>query len=72
MKLPKKLPLFSSANQILNSLKNFLKNNFCMQKLVFCVHNVTLDTQNLIFFPFLWIAFFKNAKIVDFFYMTYL
>ena len=32
------------------------------QKLRFCVHNVVLDTHNLIFSPFPRIDFFKNAQ----------
>ena len=48
-KLPQFLNFFSTANRILYSNKHFPKKN-CMQNLIFCVHNVVLDTQNLDFF----------------------
>ena len=36
----------------------------------FCLHNGVLDTKKMDFFPFLWINFFKQAKISYFFCMA--
>ena len=41
-----------------------------MQNLIFCLHNVVLDTQKLKVFPFLGITFFKQAKNSYFFCMA--
>ena len=59
LKLPQNFfVFFSTANRIFYSNKHFSKNKFCMQ--FFFLHYVVLDTQNLDFFPFLWITFFSK------------
>ena len=60
---------FSTAYRILHSNKHFSK-KICVQNFIFCLHNVVLDTQELDFFPFLWITFFKQAKNSYFFCMA--
>ena len=45
----------------------FRKNFFCMQNLIFCVHNVVLDTIILAFFLFIQF-FFKNAAENSYFF----
>ena len=47
----------------------FRKKNFCMQNLIFCVHNVVLDTIKLTFIFFSLNFFFKNAENSSFFCM---
>ena len=62
---------FSTANRIfLLNQKHFPNKNICMQNLFFFLHNVVLDTQNLDFFPFLWVIFFKLATNSHFFSMA--
>ena len=64
LKLPQTFFVFylSAANRNLHSKKQFPEKVLCMQNLIFCLHNVVLDTQKLNVFPFLWISFFKQAK----------
>ena len=50
---------FQSSDKILYLNKQF-KKKFCKQKLDFRVHNLVLNTQNLIFFSFLHII--KKCK----------
>ena len=47
----------------------FEKKNCCMQNLIFCVHNVVLDTIKLAFIFFSLNFFFKNAENSSFFCM---
>ena len=59
---------FSTATRILYATKmyatkckqKFRKNFFCMQNLIFCVHNVVLDTIILAFFLFIQFFFQKR------------
>ena len=48
----------------------FRKKKFCMQNLIFCVHNVVLDTIKLAFIFFSLDFFFKNAENSSFFCMA--
>ena len=58
---PKKFfVFFSTANRISYANKHFSKKNFCMQKLIFCVHNVVLDTIKLAFIFFSLKFFFQK------------
>ena len=69
---PKKFYVFLTANRISYANKHFSKKNFCMQNLIFCVHNVVLDTIKLAFIFFsLNCFFFKNAENSYFFCMGY-
>ena len=47
----------------------FEKKKICMQNLIFCVHNVVLDTIKLAFIFFSLNFFFKNAENSSFFCM---
>ena len=62
---PKKFfVFFSTANRISYAKKHFSKFFFCMQNLIFCVHNVVLDTIKLAFIFFSLNFFFsKTLKI---------
>ena len=60
---------FSTANRISNANKHFSKTFFCMQNLIFYVHNVVLDTIKLAFIFFSLKFFFKNAENSHFFCM---
>ena len=48
-----------TANQNLYSLKHFPKNFLMRNLFFFCAHNITLNTQTLIF-PFCLTIFFQN------------
>ena len=48
---------FSTANRISYANKHFSKKFFCMQNLIFCVHNVVLDAI-ILAFTFFWLNFF--------------
>ena len=55
---------FSNTNRISYANKHFSKISFCMQNLIFCVHNVVLDTIKLAFIFFsLKFIFSKTLKI---------
>ena len=61
---------FSSANRFSYANKRFFsKKNFCMQNLIFCVHNVVLDTIKLAFTFFSLNFFFNNLENSFFFCM---
>ena len=49
--------------------QTFFEIFFCMQNLIFCVHNVVLDTIKLAFIFFSLKFFFKNAENSSFFCM---
>ena len=70
--LPQKFFSFFFQEQIefCTQTKVFRKFFFCMQNLVFCVHNVVLDTIVLAFFLFTFVCFFKNAENSYFFCMA--
>ena len=54
---------FSTANRILYANKHFPKKIFCMQNLIFCVHNIVLDTIIWLFFFSLKFFFSKTLKM---------
>ena len=51
---------FSTANRISYANKHFSKFFFCKQNLIFCVHNVVLDTIKLAFIFFSLKFFFQK------------
>ena len=51
---------FSTANRFSYANKHFSKKKFCMQNLIFCVHNVVLDTIKLAFIFFSLNFFFQK------------
>ena len=67
--------LAQKKNFFFNRESNFVRKQtffeifFCMQNLIFCVHNVVLDTIKLAFIFFSLIFFFRNAENSYFFCM---
>ena len=59
---------FSTANRISYANKHFSEKNFCMQNLIFCEHNVVLDTIKVALISFHLHFFSKTLKIPIFLY----
>ena len=58
---------FLTENRISYANKHFSKKVFCMQNLIFCVHNIVLDTIIMTFIFFSPKFFLKNTKNSYFF-----